>query len=362
MCLQYISTFNFQFSTNKKTMKKIVSVGLLCFSSIAAMAQAKPFYTQYILNNYILNPAVTGIENYTDVKASYRNQWVGIEGNPTTSYVTLHAPINKKDLRTNITSVEIPGENPRGKGYWDEYTVSAPHTGVGLTAVNDRAGYINRWSVYGTFAYHRPLTANTALSVGFLGGFTSVNLDRSKIVWGSLDPNDPAIGYANGELKKLKPEVGAGLWLYSKNYFAGVSVLNIIPGKNKFVQSDKYGTFYTPNFFATAGYRFFLSDQISCLPSVMAQYYQPEFLNVHTNVKLQYLDKFWIGGSYRFADLVGGYSGMVGLNVSNKFNISYAYENATTSRLRTYTRGTHEVLVGFLLGNKFGDTCPRNIW
>ena len=36
-------------------------------------AQQKPVYTQYILNNYIVNPAVTGIENYTDVKISYRN-------------------------------------------------------------------------------------------------------------------------------------------------------------------------------------------------------------------------------------------------------------------------------------------------
>lgn len=343
-------------------MKRLFSVALLIVCTTAAMAQAKPFYTQYVLNNYILNPAITGIENYTDVKASYRNQWVGIAGHPVTSYFTIHAPINKKDLRTNITSFEIPGENPRGKGYWDEYTVSPPHSGIGLIAVNDKAGYINRWSVYGTFAYHKPLNASTALSAGFMAGFSSVNLERDKIEWGSLDPNDPAIGYSNGELKKLKPEVGAGLWLYSKKYFAGISVLNIIPGKNKFVKSDKYGTYYTPNFFATAGFRFFLNDQISCLPSVMVQYWQPQLYSAHANVKLQYLDKFWIGGSYRYADVVGGYSGMVGLNVSNTFNISYAYENATTSRLRTYTKGTHEVVVGFLLGNKFGDTCPRSIW
>ena len=42
-------------------------------------AQQKPGYTQYILNNYIINPAITGIENYTDVKMSYRNQWTGID-------------------------------------------------------------------------------------------------------------------------------------------------------------------------------------------------------------------------------------------------------------------------------------------
>jgi type IX secretion system PorP/SprF family membrane protein len=343
-------------------MKKFLSVALISVSSIAAFSQAKPAYTQYILNNYILNPAVSGIENYTDIKASYRNQWVGIEGNPTTSYISIHAPLNKGDLRTSVNSFEIPGENPRGKGYWNQYEVSPAHHGIGLIAVNDKAGYINRWSIQATYAYHKPLTTNTALSAGFMAGVSNTSLQRDKIVWGSLDPNDPAIGYNNNELKKLTPELGAGLWLYSKNYFAGLSVLNIIPGKNKFVEADKYGTYYTPNFFATAGFRFFLSDQISCLPSVMAQYYKPEFLSVHGNIKLQYLDKFWIGGSYRYADLVGGYSGMVGINISNTFNVSYAYENATTSRLRTYTKGTHEIMVGFLLGNKYGDTCPRAIW
>jgi type IX secretion system PorP/SprF family membrane protein len=343
-------------------MKRIYLVLGTCFISMAAMSQAKPFYTQYILNNYILNPAVAGIENYTDVKLSYRKQWAGIEGAPVTSYLSMHGPIGKSDYRTTATSFEVPGENPRGKSFADEYTAPAPHKGWGFTALNDRAGYINRWSVYGSFAYHRPLGIRTTLSAGFTAGLSSVSLDRSKIVWASLDPNDPAVGYGNNELKKITPELGAGLWLYGANYFIGASVLNIIPGKAKFVQSNKYGTYYTPNFFATAGYRFFLSDDISVLPSVMAQYWEPQLMGLHGNVKFQYQDKLWLGGSYRHSDLIAGYSAMAGVNISNTFNVSYAYENATTSRLRTYTRNTHEIVLGFLLGNKYGDTCPRNVW
>lgn len=45
-------------------------------------AQQRPQYTQYILNNYILNPALSGIENYTDLKISGRDQWVGLNGAP----------------------------------------------------------------------------------------------------------------------------------------------------------------------------------------------------------------------------------------------------------------------------------------
>ena len=325
-------------------------------------AQAKPTYTQYILNNYLLNPAVTGIENYTDIKLDYRNQWRGIEGAPVTTYFTIHGPVGKSDLRTSATSFAVPGENPRGKQYWHDYTAPEPHHGFGATLLNDKAGYINRWSLFASYAYHKPLGVRTTLSAGITGGISSISIDRSKIVWADLDPNDPAIGYSSGELKKLKPEVGVGLWLYSDKYFAGISVLNIIPGKAKFVKNDKYGTYYTPNYFLTAGYRLQLTDDVSLLPSFMVQYWQPQLFGGHFNAKLQFRDLVWFGGGYRYSDLVGGYSAMAGLNISNAMNLSYSYEVATTSRLRNYTGNSHEIMIGFILGNKYGDLCPRNIW
>ncbi len=343
-------------------MKKIAFVIVNFFAGMMAFSQAKPYYTQYILNNYILNPGVTGIENYTDVKMSYRNQWTGINGAPVTTYLSLHGPIGKTDYKTSVTSFEVPGENPRGKQYWENYTAPRAHHGVGFTALNDNTGYMNRWSVYGSYAYHKPLGTQTTLSAGFNAGLSSVFLDRTQIDFADLDPNDPAIGYSSGELKKTKPEIGAGLWLYGAHYFAGISVQNLIPGKAVFVANDDYGTYFTPNYFLTAGYRFALTEQVSMLPSVMIQSWDPQLYGIHTNVKFQYLDKVWVGGSYRFSDLVSGYSAMAGINVSSAFNISYAYENATTSRLKTYTKNTHEIIIGFLLGNKYGDTCPRNVW
>src|SRR3954447_5537682 len=166
---------------------------LMMFVVTATFAQQKPYFTQYILNNYILNPALTGIENYTDVKLSYRNQWNGINGAPVTIYASVHGPIGKKDYRTTATSFEIPGENPRGKAYWENYTAPEAHHGVGLILMNDKTGYISRFSAYTTFAYNKGLTPQTSISAGFLAGMSQVTLDRSKIEWATLDPNDPAI-------------------------------------------------------------------------------------------------------------------------------------------------------------------------
>ena len=71
-------------------MKTIVQLVIFVLLVQTTVAQQKPHYTQYILNNYILNPALSGIENYTDVKLSGRRQWVGLEGAPQTFYFSVH--------------------------------------------------------------------------------------------------------------------------------------------------------------------------------------------------------------------------------------------------------------------------------
>jgi len=343
-------------------MKFFYSCLFSLFFSNAAWSQAKPSYTQYVLNNYILNPAITGIENYTDAKISYRNQWTGITGAPVTAYVTIHGPIGKSDTRTTATSFDMKGINPRGKDYWAQYTAPPAHHGIGLTFLNDKAGYINRWSIYGSYAYHQPVSAQTTLAAGINFGVSSTSIDQSKIYFANLDPNDPAIGYASNELMQVKPEFGAGLWLYNAHYFAGISVLNVVPGKLKFVNNERYGVYYSPNYFITAGYRFNLDDNFNLLPSVMCQYWQPQLWGTHLNLKLQYRDLIWAGASYRTSDLISGYSALLGFNISNTLNASYSYELSTTSRLKNYTGNTHEIMVGFIFGNKYGDTCPKNIW
>ncbi|HEY6503761.1 MAG TPA: type IX secretion system membrane protein PorP/SprF [Chitinophagaceae bacterium] len=326
--------------------------------------QQRSHYTQYILNNYILNPALSGIENYTDVKVSVRDQWVGLNGAPRTVYFTAHGPIGKKDYKTSATSYNIPGENPRGNSYWESYTASEPHHGVGLTVLNDKTGNFNRFTTYATYAYHLGLNARTNLAAGFSAGFTIVGLNADgKAFFGPTFPSDPALAGTTGEVNKMKPDLGAGLWLYSADYFIGLSAQQIIPQKLAFADDATFESkgMLVPHIFLTGGYRFMINDDINAIPSVMVKYISGAFKNdyqAEVNLKVQYRDALWIGGSYRQFD---GYAAMLGLNVANTFNIGYSYDFTQTD-LRTYSRGTHELMIGFLLGNRYGDTCPRNVW
>ncbi len=341
-------------------MKKrnLFSLLLVMGVMLHSTAQQRPHYTQYIINPYILNPALTGIENYTDIKLSYRNQWVGFPGAPQTIYATVHAPIGKQDYRTSPTSFDVPGENPRGKSYWEEYTAAEPHHGAGVSIVNYKTGYINRFNATASYAYHLGLSPTLNLSAGFAAGISGINIDAAKIEL--ANPVDPAVGGFTSELRKIKPELSAGLWLYSDRFFAGLSAQQIIPQKISLVSNDLYRSTLVPHFFATTGYRFLASDDVNVLPSVMLRYIpgMPAFVDV--NVKAQYQDRFWIGGNYRINE---GFAALAGINVSNVFNVSYSYDVNNSKYLLQYMqRGTHEIVIGFLLGNKYGDLCPRRVW
>lgn len=321
------------------------------------LAQQRPHYTQYILNNYILNPAISGIENYTDLKLSARDQWVGLNGAPRTAYLSIHGPIGKKDFKTTATSFQLPGENPRGDAYWENYTASEPHHGVGMSIINDQTGLFNRFTVTASYAYHLGLSPKTNIAAGFAGGISQFSRDNSKTDFGSGTNVDPA---QVGNVKGIKPELSAGIWLYGANFFAGLSAQQILPQKIAFADDPAYGGKMVPHVFATAGYRFLVNDDLNLLPSAMVKYVSatPSSPQFDLNVKMQYQDLLWLGSSYRFKD---GFAAMMGVNVANTFNVGYAYD-FTSTRLNTASKGTHEILIGFLLGNKYGDTCPRNVW
>ena len=341
----------------KKYIFLVIMIVLGGMATLPVLAQQKPHYTQYILNQYIVNPALTGIENYTDLKVSHRHQWVGIQDAPITSYLSVHGPIGKSDYRKTATSFDLKGENPRGKRYWEEYTAPEPHHGIGLQVINDITGPLSNFSLYGTYAYHLALSARTSLSAGFGVGFNRISLNADKLDFGDVTA-DPAV-FTSGILNKTRLDMMAGLYLYSADYFIGFSAQQVVPQKidfsNGYIRPKEGRT--VPHLFGTAGYRFSLGDNFNLIPSLMVKYVDPLPVQVEGNLKLQYLDRLWIGGSYRHKD---GYAGMMGLNVSNIFHVGYSYDY-TTSRLNNFSKGTHEVLLGFVIGG-YPDNCPRNVW
>lgn len=337
-------------------MKRIVVFILPLIFCSPAQAQQRPQYTQYILNNYILNPAISGIENYIDVKAGYRSQWEGLDGAPVTSYISVHAPLGKNFLYSTAASVPASGgTDPNSRSYLQTYKASEPHHGIGFYAVSDKAGPLSRTDVSLTYAYHLGLSADVNLSAGIAGGLTKIYLDRSRLIL--EEPNDAALG--SGEYDQFKPDLSAGIWLYGARYFAGASVQQLLATPISFSDDGSYDEGKkVPHVFVTAGYKIYLGDDIAAIPSVMVKKVSPVPLSVDVNIKLAYRDKFWTGASYRKDD---SFAAMAGLNLGSVMNLGYSYD-FTTSSLNKVSNGSHEIVLGIFLNNRYKVSCPQKNW
>lgn len=245
------------------------------------------------------------------------------------------------------------GENPLGKSYKWDYMAPQPHHGIGLIAVSDKAGPLNNTTVNLTYAYHLGLAPRLNLAVGVGLGASRMSFNTADVKLG--EANDPAIA-AKGTVSTIKPDINFGVWLYSVQYFVGASIQQLLPQPIDFSDNGNPNVGKTvPHTFVTAGYRFWLSDDITVIPSVMFKYVNPVPPSVDFNAKLAFRNKVWVGGSYRQHD---SFSGMLGFNLSSLLNVGYAYD-FTTSALNTVSRGSHEIILGFTLNNHYKITSPN---
>ncbi|SMC63148.1 PorP/SprF family type IX secretion system membrane protein [Pedobacter nyackensis] len=325
--------------------------------TVCCFAQQRPQYTQYVFNNYLLNPAISGIENYADVKVGYRKQWAGIDNAPQTSFITAHWNLGSDYLWRNALSLPDKGDDPMSRNYMQNYTSSPAHHGMGITAVYDEVGPLSRLDANLTYAYHLQLNNTYNLSVGVAAGVSRIGLDVNALTFEDQSRIDPSI--SNGIASQLKPDLGLGAWLYGGRLFVGVSVQQILQQKLSFT-GDRNNTMgkEVPHFFVTAGYKLFIDNEISATPSIMVKQVSPVPASIDVNLKVSFKDRFWLGGSYRKDD---SYAAMAGINISKLINLTYAYD-FTTSALNQVSNGSHEIVLGLQLNNVYEVFSTTRMW
>ena len=116
-------------------MKKIsILIIAICFSGMLK-AQQLPQLTQYMINNYAVNPAVAGMYDYYQAKTTIRNQWVGITDAP----------------RTTLLSI---------------FGSKSEHVGLGGLVFNDQTGPTSRIGCSASYTYSFPITKACARPLG----------------------------------------------------------------------------------------------------------------------------------------------------------------------------------------------------
>jgi type IX secretion system PorP/SprF family membrane protein len=335
-------------------MKPVILCSYLLFFSYLATAQVRPQYSQYMLNNYLLNPAITGIEDYMDVKMSFRSQWAGIEGAPTTYYLTAHTQLGNRTNVANPSKIDDKQHAfaPNGNRY-NRYQKIRPTHGLGGMILYDQIGIFSTAEATMSYAYHILLTTDIKFSAGISAGISQYSMRGSELRLANPTDNLAA------NIVITKPIVTAGLWLYSTRFYGGISIAQLAGNTFDFGINAIQQNPSVRHFFGTAAYKFKLGEDFTLIPSVLAKVANPLPLTIDYNLRLLFANRIWGGASYR--PVAKGFIFMAGMYLNNAFDLSYSYDMGNNQAGRL-SNGSHEIILGIRLNNRFGVYCPTNMW
>lgn len=337
-------------------MKKITILTLFVLFWTGTFAQDNFYFSQYFQAGTAFNPAITGVENFLDIKINYRNQWSGFSDGPSTNYFGVNGYVQKEtqtaykqySLRTSnpylldsMPSVEISlGEKLRhGIGGHIIYDVQGPYEQI--------AGFLN-------YALHIPLNNKLKISIGISANITNQRMDYEKIVL--RNPGDDELYQAllasGGKSTYL--DINPGIMLYGERFYisyAAFKAFHTALSSDEILTSQK-----NINHNLMVGINLPIAESVKILPSVLYNYSLDYESQWDANLKFLVNEKTWAGLSYRSS---GAIVFMAGVYIGNVVNIGYSYDYVT-SELNNYTNGSHELSLGLMLFKK--DTKAPYLW
>jgi type IX secretion system PorP/SprF family membrane protein len=297
----------------------LYTIAILLGITLHVQAQQVSLNSQYLFNEYILNPGAVGSKDYTPVQLNFRKQWTNFPGAPTTQFLTAHGKVANK-------------------------------MGIGANIYNDLAGPSRRTGITFSGAYHLQLDKayNHKLGFGLGLSLTQHFIDVNKL--DTYIDNDPTV--LKGFNNQFVPDANAGIFYHYKNKgFAGISAYNMVEKTRDLF--NFYSSIYSPlvrHYYFLGGYHFEITKNFGIKPTVMVQAIEAGVFQFDGTLLFTFNKYFWIGASYRHnADVVGLIGGQVG---PLKFGYSYDY---TLSDIARYSNGSHEVFLELQIRTKKTD-------
>ena len=286
-------------------------LAVLFCTTIVARGQQISQYTQYVFNHFSVNPAVAGAKNCIDLRLGYRQQWTGLEGAPTTGWLSLHGTLR-----------------PKGKPF------QANKHGIGVFMETDNAGNWGYTRFLLAYAYHIQMSRDYFISMGAFGGFEQVKFDVGNAV--TMNPDDPALDGKASVM--LVPEITPGIWAYSKVMWAGMSIHQIVGNAYKGIGTDSR---LARQVMLSGGYKYRLAKKTALIPSTLLKFSKGAPMAVDINAMVEYDRKLAVGVGVRPGDAV---TFLLKFGFMQYFQLGYSYD-VTTSKLRVGSSNTHEIIL-----------------
>ncbi len=302
-------------------MKKlqIILLGLLLLA-IDGKAQLLPQFSQYMFSDYLINPAIGGTHDYWQIKTNYRYQWAGVTDAPKTYMLGAYGPHKRLPM------------------------------GYGGFIFNDVVGPVSNTGLYGSYAYNIKISGDIRLSMGLFVGAVYEKIDL--VV---LDPMDPVAIANEGSATNVYPDGSVGAYLYTSQYFFGVSASHIFFNNQSLLDDFDYESSQEGKikqmFNIQGGYKYNINRNFDLEPTVLIKTaFNYDFMT-DISVRTIYQKMVWAGAGIRYNfKNPEALMMFVGYNYNDMVNIGYSYD-LTLSELSAQSNGSHEIMIGV----KFND-------
>ena len=319
-------------------MKLLLNVILICIFNYTILGQQEQQYSQYLINPFTINPAVSSTEDYIDVQSGYRAQWNGLEGSPKTAYATAYKTLGKPFYHLH---------HAHEHKNWH---------GIGMHIYNDQTGPIQRNALLLAYSYNMPLFKKTRLSFGSFMGIK--RLKTNSDYWKDIEDNTDIL-FSQDQSSGVKPEIQLGAVMYSENYFFTLAAHNLVAKNIKFSSTEAQGIKdYKTHLFLSGGYIFRTSEKVKITPSVLMKYVVNAPISLDLNMKIDHNSKYWYGTSARIKESVNIFAGV---RLKSLIDITYAFE-WSLSKLNSHNSGTHEIILGLRLKHPNIVLDPSRYW
>jgi type IX secretion system PorP/SprF family membrane protein len=325
-------------------MRRILQVIVLSFITGAAFAQPGIIYSQYIMNGFLVNPSFAGRDGYTTVNLTVREQWVGMNGAPSTYAASFQTRILKNSFISKSTAVRKKIIKPTKGG----------KVGLGGYVFNDNNGIMKRTGFQLDYAYHIPMgrTDGVPNDLSFGLAFTAYQfaVNTNGLIY---EPDDPLLNSFDRTV--FVPDFNFGASFTTTRYYVGFSMTNLLRGSLLFADTSATKRSELGNFFLTGGVKVPLSIDWTLEPSAFVRASDMLLRSVQMDLtaRIYYKEDYWVGVSWRTDDAI---IALMGLKY-DRFYFAYAFD-LTLTDIRKQSFGTHELSIAV----KFGESARRYRW
>ena len=293
-------------------MKHKIYLVLLLFLMVdLTFGQQQSLFTNILMNPYLYNPAYAGSNKTLQLNLNYRDQYAGFDGAPKTFAASGYSSLKKYQ-----------------------------NMALGGMINYDKSGLLGRTSFYASYTYHLKLSKKLSAGFGISAGGVQYNV---KIYDAKPYPGDKDDVFLRSDvLNAFAFDANAGFYLYSKNFYFGVSSQQMV---NARIHWDNTLGRLTPLYYVTSGYTFYVDEkkEWGIQPSVLARFSAPHPYQLEYSLRGIYKNAFWIGGTYRTN---ASMSAMFGCTINKAYTIGYSYDY-TLSALNNYSSGSHEIVLTY---------------